>query len=247
MIRLFIDGTIQPAKIVHITGEKAHYISTVLRCNIHDTVIVTDSAGFTYSARISAITKKQTTLEITGAFHQDNESPIEIILLQGLLKGEKMDLIIQKATELGVTEIMPVITERSQIRETRKIPRWQKIAGEASRQCGRNRIPLIHEPEAFETVIAFQGFSKGIICWEKEGSPFSTALDELKDRKKIVLCIGPEGGFSEKEVRAAEDRGFTVTSLGKRILRAETAALTAIALAQFVLGDLSDNDLTRSN
>jgi 16S rRNA (uracil1498-N3)-methyltransferase len=140
-----------------------------------------------------------------------------------------------------------VITGRSQIRETRKLQRWQKIAEEASRQCGRNKIPLIHEPDAFETMIASQGFSKGIICWETEGAPFSAALDEFKGKTKIVLCIGPEGGFSEKEVSTAEDRGFTVASLGKRILRAETAAIASIALTQFVLGDLSGNDLTRSN
>lgn len=239
MTRLFLDKVIQQQTPITITGEKAHYLSTVLRCRPDDIVIVTDSTGTAYSACISAITKKQTTIKITGPLHQDNESPLTIILLQGLLKGEKMDLVIQKSTELGVTKIVPMITERSQIRETRKLQRWQKIAGEASRQCGRNKIPLIHEPETFETAIASQRPDKGIICWEQSGAPFSAALDSCKDRKTIVLCIGPEGGFSEKELGAAEDQGFIVASLGKRILRAETAALTAIALTQFVLGDLS--------
>ncbi len=238
MTRIFLDEAIQQQAAVTITGEKAHYLSTVLRCRPDDTIIVTDSTGAAYSARISAITKKQTTIEITGPFYQDNESPLDIILVQGLLKGEKMDLVIQKATELGAQEIVPVITERSQIRETRKLQRWQKIAGEASRQCGRNRIPVIHEPAAFEMAITSQGLTKGIICWEQSGAPFSSSLESLKGQKQIVLCIGPEGGFSEKEVKTAEDRGFSVVSLGKRILRAETAALTAIALTQFVLGDL---------
>lgn len=239
MTRLFLDEVIRQQTLITITGEKAHYLSTVLRCRPDDIVIVTDSTGTAYSACISAITKKQATLLIAGLLHQDNESPLTIILLQGLLKGEKMDLVIQKSTELGVMEIVPMITERSQIRETRKLQRWQKIAGEASRQCGRNKIPMIHEPETFETVIASQRLDKGIICSEKEGAPFSAALDTFKDRKTIVLCVGPEGGFSEKELRAAEDQGFIVASLGKRILRAETAALTVIALTQFVLGDLS--------
>jgi len=242
MTRLFLDEAVQQQTTVTITGEKAHYLSTVLRCRPEDIIIVTDSAGAAYSARISVATKKQTTIEILGPFNQDNESPLDIILVQGILKGEKMDLVIQKATELGVTEIAPMITERSQIRETRKLQRWQKIAEEASRQSGRNRIPLIHEPEAFETMIASQGFNKGIICWEEEGAPFSAALDEFKGKTKIVLYVGPEGGFSEKEVSTAEDRGVAVASLGKRILRAETAAIAAIALTQFVLGDLSGRE-----
>jgi len=242
MTRLFLDGTIQPAKSVHVSGEKAHYISTVLRCKIHDILIVTDSTGAAYSARISAITRKEATLAITEPFCQDNEPPIDIILLQGLLKGEKMDLVIQKATELGVTEIVPVITERSQIRETRKVQRWQKIGGEASRQCGRNRIPLIHEPDAFEAVIASQGIKRGIIFWEEEGAPFSAAVDKCKGEKKIVLCIGPEGGFSGKEIKTAEERGFSVASLGRRILRAETAAIASITMVQFLLGDLGGRE-----
>ena len=170
---------------------------------------------------------------------QDNESTLDHILFQGLLKGEKMDLVVQKATELGVKEIVPLITERSQIRETRKLQRWQKIAEEASRQCCRNRVPLIHEPKTLEAAISSHQFSGGIICWEQEGAPFSAALDAFRGADKIVVCIGPEGGFSEKEIRAAEARNFVVASLGKRILRAETAALTAVALTQFVLGDLS--------
>jgi 16S rRNA (uracil1498-N3)-methyltransferase len=153
-----------------------------------------------------------------------------------------MDLVIQKATELGVTEIVPVITERSQIRETRKVQRWQKIAGEASRQCGRNRIPLIHEPDAFEAVIASQGIKRGIIFWEEEGAPFSAAVDKCKGEKKIVLCIGPEGGFSGKEIKTAEERGFSVASLGRRILRAETAAIASITVVQFLLGDLAGRE-----
>ncbi|MDP2158776.1 MAG: RsmE family RNA methyltransferase, partial [Nitrospirota bacterium] len=188
MTRLFLDEIIQQQTPVTITGEKAHYLSTVLRCRPDDVIIVTDSTGAAFSGRISAISKKQTTLEIAGPFHQDNESPLAIKLFQGLLKGEKMDLVIQKATELGVTEIVPMITERSQVRETRKLQRWQKIAGEASRQCSRNRIPLIHEPDAFETMIAGHNSGKGIICWEQSEAPFSAALDEFKGEKKIILC-----------------------------------------------------------
>lgn len=238
MIRLILDETVQSDNVIRLAGEKAHYLSSVLRCKPHDALIVTDSSGTAYSVKISAITKKQATLDIIGPFIQDNESPLSIILLQGLLKGDKMDLVIQKATELGVKEIVPVITERSQIRETRKLQRWQKIASESSRQCRRNRIPLIHEPDAFETAVVTQRLHRGIICWEREGAPFSSVLDQCKGESIIVLCIGPEGGFSEKEVRTAEDQGFTAASLGKRILRAETAAIASLAIVQYAIGDI---------
>ncbi len=238
MTRLFLDSIMPQERYINLTGEKAHYLSVVLRCKTHDSLIVTDSSGAAYSAKISVITKKQTTLEIMGLLNQDNESPLDIILLQGLLKGDKMDLVIQKATELGVKEVVPMVTERSQIRETRKLQRWQKIAGEASRQCGRNKIPLIHEPDTFETVIASEGCQKGIICWEKEGAPFSAALELFTGERQLVLCIGPEGGFSEKEIRAAEDCSFTVASLGRRILRAETASIASIAIVQYSIGDI---------
>lgn len=239
MIRLFLDETVQSDAIIRLTGEKAHYLSSVLRCRPHDTLIATDSSGIAYSAKISAITKKLAVLNIITPCHQDNESPLDIILLQGLLKGEKMDLVIQKSTELGVTEIVPVIAERSQLRETRKLQRWQKIAEEASRQCGRNRIPLIHEPAPFETAVITHGLRTGIICWERHGSPLSSVIDLCRREDTVVLCIGPEGGFSEHEVRSAEEQGFTAASLGKRILRAETAAISAIAIVQYAVGDLS--------
>ncbi len=239
MTRLFLDCSIHAGKVINLGGEKAHYLCTVLRCRPDQIIIVTDATGAAYYARITGITKREATLAIADPFHGDNESSIDIILIQGLLKGEKMDLVIQKATELGVTEIAPAATERSQIRQTRKLQRWHKIATEAARQCGRNRIPLIHEPKAFEAVIAVQGIRKGIIFWEKEGLPLSSAIAGIAGSREIVLCIGPEGGFSEKEVQSAKQQGFSAASLGRRILRAETAALAAIAIAQFALGDLS--------
>lgn len=239
MTRLFLDEIIQSIKTLQLTGEKARYLSTVLRYGPGDSIIVTDTTNSSFTARIISISKKQSTIEITGSLHQNSESPLDIVLLQGILKGAKMDLVVQKATELGVTEIVPVITDRSQIRETRKHQRWQKIAEEASRQCGRNRIPLILETVAFESVIASEGYDKGILFWEEEKIPVSNAVSELKGLQRIVLCIGPEGGFSEKEVSTAHDRGYLIASLGKRILRAETAAVAAIVIVQYVLGDIS--------
>jgi 16S rRNA (uracil1498-N3)-methyltransferase len=170
----------------------------------------------------------------------NTESGLDIILAQGLLKGEKMDFVIQKATELGVTAIIPAVTERSQIRETRKHPRWKKIAEEASRQSGRTRVPEIFETCSFEDIFNCSALTsgKGIIFWEQAGEELSGILNRLSVADKICLLIGPEGGFSEKEALSASAKGFLTATLGSRILRAETAAIAAVSVIQFALGDM---------
>ena len=148
-----------------------------------------------------------------------------------------MDLIIQKATELGVKEIVPVITERSQVRETRKMARWMKIAEEASRQAGRNSVPVIRQTTEFDELgkVPLPG---GIIFWEQGGAGLDDTLKIFRDRESISLFAGPEGGFSQAEIEAASEKGFVRATLGGRILRAETAAIAAVAITQFALGDM---------
>ncbi|HXX53126.1 MAG TPA: RsmE family RNA methyltransferase, partial [Thermodesulfovibrionales bacterium] len=159
------------------------------------------------------------------------------------LKGEKMELVIQKTTELGVNEIVPVTTERSQLKETRKEPRWRKIAEDASRQCGRSHVPRIHDLVPFCKVFApsshyDSGQPKGLIFWEDEGMNLAETKDILGASTSLKICIGPEGGFTKEEARIARSCGFLTVSLGTRILRSETAAIVATALVQYVWGDL---------
>jgi 16S rRNA (uracil1498-N3)-methyltransferase len=241
MTRIFLEHALREKTTLELTGDNAHYLSTVLRFRAGAALIVTDSSGTAYIARIISISKKMVALEIQEKCAPAPESPIEITLMQGLLKGEKMDMVIQKACELGVKQICPVITERSLVRETRKLSRWQKIAEEASRQCGRAMITGISEPQDFESAahVFDRPHTAGIIFWEETGTPFSSSLGKCVGKKRIILCIGPEGGFSEREVSTAVERGFYPASMGRRILRAETAAIAAISVAQFVLGDLS--------
>jgi 16S rRNA (uracil1498-N3)-methyltransferase len=244
MPRIFIPHIDTAQDIVSIEGEKAHYIFSVLRCSPGDTLFITDDQGITWSAEISSISKRAALVKITGTLDIHAESGLDLVLLQGLLKGGKMDLVIQKATELGVKRIVPLISERSQIRETRKVGRWEKIAEEASRQCGRNLTPSVAEPAEFGA--ALQRYcapeAQGVILWEDGGKPFSSCLKALSSEKQVLLCIGPEGGFSSKEVIFASENGFIVSSLGKRILRAETASIAALSIIQFVLGDLCGSD-----
>jgi len=275
---------------ISITDEKAHYLISVLRCRKGDDLIVFDGKGNCLKTRILKADRREVITEVIEKFPCDIESHINITLVQGLLKGEKMDLVIQKTTELGVKEIIPVITERSQIRETMKVTRWRKIAEEASRQSGRSIIPVIHDPMEFKEFFSKQtcinyppqspltkGGIKGggLIFYEEGGMKLSEAVEIFKQRfnytlplplpsregrhtptplsrgeapsppagegrgeGELLIIIGPEGGFTKEEVFLAKEKGLLVTSLGERILRAETAAISAVALVQFLLGDM---------
>jgi len=240
MHRVFLQKLSLLNQPVVIEGEKAHYLFSVLRCKTGERLIVTDEKGCSYTAEILSATKKEVTIEITGDYILNTESNLDIILVQGLLKGEKMDFVIQKTTELGVSAIIPVITERSQLRETRKHPRWKKIAEEAARQSGRTRIPEIFETCSFEDIFDIPALTsgKGIIFWEQGGEKLPAVTSRLSHEDKIFLLIGPEGGFSEKEALLASEKGFITATLGSRILRAETASIAAVSIIQFELGDL---------
>lgn len=240
MHRLFLQKSALRKQPIAITDEQAHYLFSVLRCKPGQNLVITDETGLSYTARILSSAKKEVTVDIVGAYRMETESSLNIVLVQGLLKGEKMDFVIQKATELGVRGLIPVITERSQLRATRKQPRWQKIAEEASRQSGRTKVPEISEPRSFEEVLDLPGQSsgKGIIFWEQGGEKLSAVTKRLSPADQISLLIGPEGGFSEQEAALATEKGFDTATLGNRILRAETAAIAVVSIISYSLGDL---------
>ncbi len=244
MPRIFYPLEGQP-QAVRITGEKAHYLVTVLRCRAGDNLVMFGGRGLSYKGVIKSASKKEVLVEISEAFKENTESPLNIVLLQGLLKGEKMDLVIQKTTELGVKEIIPAITERSQLRETEKVSRWKKIAEEAARQCGRPEVPVIRDPIPLGDVFSVDSpytshlkTYKRLIFWEEGGSDLGQIKKRLEGARELMIAIGPEGGFAKGEVAEAQSKGFFVTHLGNRILRAETAAIAGAAIVQFLFGDL---------
>jgi 16S rRNA (uracil1498-N3)-methyltransferase len=260
MLRIFIPDIPTKENQISITGEKARYLVSVLRCKKGDELNVFDGEGNCLRTNILRADRKEVIAGVLERFACDTESPIKIILVQGLLKSQKMDIVIQKATELGVKEIMPVIAERSQPRETMKVVRWRKIAEEASRQSGRSMIPVVYEPKEFNQFLAQLAQLRrnretekgrymemnGFIFWEEGGISLKEAVPKMSlsqirrvTDSPIHLVIGPEGGFTKEEVAIAKEKGFIVTTLGRRILRAETAAISAITLIQFLLGDLS--------
>jgi 16S rRNA (uracil1498-N3)-methyltransferase len=250
MPRIYLPAlSVTDSRIV-LAGEKAHYLFSVLRCRKGDELTIFDGKGNCFLTVIERADKREVIAEVIRHFPCDFESPVHIILVQGLLKGEKMDWVIQKTTELGVREIIPVITERSQVRETRKAVRWRKIAEEASRQSGRSVVPTVHEPVELKEFLkgsepVQHGDVKGFIFWEDGGASFNEAVKKISVSpghpftvSPIYLLIGPEGGFTHEEVALAQEKSFQAVSLGRRILRAETAALSAVTLVQFLLGDM---------
>lgn len=250
MPRIFLPFSLpltEPSGTIQITGEKAKYLAMVLRCREGEELVVFNGKGASLKTIIRRITKKDIVAAVVEVMEADAKTLPAVTLIQGLLKGDKMDLVIQKTTELGIGKIAPVITERSQLRETRKLDRWKKIAEEAARQCGRNDIPDISEPLSFKEFFTEKTMpdTLTLLFWEKGGLPLKEAFYgqsplQASDSalKPVNILIGPEGGFTNEEVELAKAHGCIVTSLGERILRAETAALSAVTLVQFLMGAL---------
>ncbi|RJQ43941.1 MAG: 16S rRNA (uracil(1498)-N(3))-methyltransferase [Nitrospiraceae bacterium] len=244
MIRIFLPPDTLSTDKITITGDQARHLSVVLRTAPSDHLIIFDGTGFKYTCNVLEVHKKEVIVEkIKKEFHSA-ESPLSITLAQGLPKSDKMDLIVQKSTELGVTQIIPLITERSQIRHTGKVERWQKIALSASQQCGRAQIPVIAYPISMEHYLRehlpVEQFPQAHIIFSEaySGNHLKEILTGFKGVGAISLLVGPEGGFSKEEITSAVKKGFIEASLGPRILRTETAPITAISIIQYELGDI---------
>lgn len=220
-----------------VTGQNLKYLRDVLRVSKGNEVIVLDGHGLALKTCVREIGKKQVLLEFLGSCPIDTESPLHLVLIQGLLKGDRMDLVIQKATELGVREIFPVVTERSQVRFSRKLEHWKRVAEEATRQSGRLLVPVIHDVCKMKDMFdCLEDESLRIIFSESEKRGFSPPSSI--SNSFVYYMVGPEGGFTDREIQGARDSGFISAGLGKRILRAETASVVGAALLQFLFGDL---------
>ncbi len=224
-----------------ITGDEARHIRRVLRMRSGDEIFFFDGTGRIYQGRIIEVDPFDVVIEILESWEKEDES-IEIYLAQGIPKGEKMDFIVQKSTELGVRMIFPLITERTipemdEVSRMKKIERWRRISIEASKQCGRSDLPIIKDIRMLDSFLSknITGSLTGaknelrIILWE--GEKKITLRDFLRSQtrpERVVLLIGPEGGLSLREVERACSEGFRTVSLGHNILRTETAAIIAI-------------------
>ncbi|MBC8412703.1 MAG: 16S rRNA (uracil(1498)-N(3))-methyltransferase [Nitrospira sp.] len=241
MTRIFLPPDQLLSDQLTITGENAKHLALVLRIKANDLITVFDGQGSRYECRITSAHKKEVLAEIITRAPYSVESPLNITLAQGIARGEKMDLIIQKATELGVNRIVPLITQHTQVRQTHKIDRWKKIAQAASQQSAREQIPLIEDPvelNAFTNANAKRDSTLSLILYEShDRRNLKDTLRNRKDIDSIIILVGPEGGFSQEEVSSASEADYIPVSLGPRILRTETAPLAAISIIQYELGD----------
>ena len=229
-----------------LIGAELNHLRRVLRLRTEDRVVLFDDGGCEHEGLIRDLSEDRAEIEILRSYRVDNESPLKTILALGLTKGEKMDWVVEKATELGVHTILPffssyTVPKLNERKMAQRSERWQKIAVSAAKQCGRARIPEILALTEFRDLLnAVSRDALRLLFWEKE---CEQRLSELKETRtvisEVVVTIGPEGGFSAQEAAMALGQGFEAVGLGRRILRAETAAVAALAAVQLLWGDLA--------
>ena len=226
-----------------ITGEDVRHIRQVLRMVPGDPLLVCCGYEWEYSCRIRTIEEDRVEAEILDAQKPGKELPSRLVLFQCLPKGDKMELIIQKAVELGAAEIVPVASARCVVRldpkkAANKGKRWNSIAAEAAKQSKRMVIPPVHELMGWQEALEYaKGMDVRLIPYEKSEGIGRTRqiVSEIRPGQSVAVFIGPEGGFEETEVEAAEALGFQPISLGKRILRTETAGMTVLSILMYLL------------
>ena len=239
--RIHCDGPLKADAIVPLPSAGAYHVARVLRMRPGAPLVVFDGSGMDYPAEITAVEGNKVLVRLRGQIPGTGESPLRITLVQGVSRGERMDWTLQKATELGVAAIAPVLTARSVVRldekqAAKKQIHWQAIAVGACEQCGRSRIPAVGTPmslrEYFGTVR-----KDGMRLVLSPSAPGSLAgIASLP--AKVELLIGPEGGLDDDEITAAQKAGFMPVRLGPRVLRTETAAVVAMTVLQALWGDL---------
>lgn len=246
MRRFFIEKSKLVGPTIIITGSDAEHIKRVLRMKQGDRIELFDGRGFEYDARIENFLVGSVEVSIIKRFLSVSESPVQIIIAQALLKDKKMDILTRQFTEIGITKLIPFTAIRSipkpdKRRLSVRKKRWEKIAIEALKQCRRGYVTEIGETVTFNDVLIMGNDCElKIVFWENESKPISDVIQHVHERKykKILAVLGPEGGFSEKEIENAKACGFVTTSLGPRILRAETAAIAACTILQYLFGDM---------
>ena len=242
----FIEPDGLKQSTVTIDGDEARHMGKVLRLKPGMTVGLSDGCGMQGEARIRTLTRDRVVLEVLRRFPSQREPSGELVVAQALLKDQKMDLLLRQLTELGMTRWLPFISERSvpqpdERRQASRAARWARIAREAVKQCRRGRIPELSPVGRLDNVLReAPRFDTRILFWEGARHALPMVADsDPGGIRRILVIVGPEGGFSDGEAASAEQAGFRLATLGPRILRAETATVAACSLVQHLYGDLS--------
>ncbi|MGI9206108.1 MAG: 16S rRNA (uracil(1498)-N(3))-methyltransferase [Woeseiaceae bacterium] len=242
--RLYIDEPLHIGARMEISGDRARYVSRVLRLRPNDELTLFDGSGGEHRATIRSFSKNSVLVTIDAHLERDVESGLKIHLLQGISRGDRMDLVMQKATELGIAAITPVITEYSVIkletqRAEKRLLHWRGICASACEQCGRNVPPVVNEPVHLRNWLGENsdaGDQQRLILKPGAAKTLRSLPDDVDS---LTVLIGPEGGFSDDEYELAATTDFLAVSVGPRVLRTETAAITIAAGLQILYGDLA--------
>lgn len=240
--RCYVDALLQSGTRLVLPESTANHLARVLRLREGDDCVLFNGDGQDYAARLAAVGKREVSADVLSASTVDNESPLRILLLQGIARGEKMDLILQKATELGVSGVLPVIAERTEVkldaeRTAKRMSHWRSVMVSACEQSGRARVPELEQPAALAQ--AATNLPQHCIKLTLDpGGAFSLATLTAPGDQPIAVAIGPEGGWSPRDREILSAAGFHGLRMGPRILRTETAGLAAISALQSRFGDL---------
>ncbi len=239
--RVCHEGTLGPGATVSLNEGAGRHVARVLRLRAGDPLVVFDGAGGEYDATVDSAHRDVVTVRVGEARSALPESPLALRLLQGVSRGERMDYTLQKATELGVSEIHPVLTRRTVVklsadRAARRRAHWRQVVVAASEQCGRARVPAVGDIVTLADVLSGPPPGQGLLL-DAAAAPLADMAEPGPDG--VVLLVGPEGGLAPDEKEAAVRAGFRPVSLGPRVLRTETAALVAISILQSRWGDLA--------
>jgi 16S rRNA (uracil1498-N3)-methyltransferase len=235
--------------VVALSADESRHLRDVLRLRAGEEVSVFDGEGREFACVVLEAGGRSgaASLEVRGPAEPPSpESPLELTLAVALLKGEKFDLVVQKATELGATRIAPVATARADVRPRdardteRRVARWRRLALEAAKQSGRARVPFVEEPEEFERLARRAPLEDAprLLFSERGGEGLASFVQTTARPASMLALVGPEGGWDDEELALAREQGWTLVTLGGRVLRAETAAITVCALLQHAFGDL---------
>ncbi|BDU20402.1 16S rRNA (uracil(1498)-N(3))-methyltransferase [Dyella sp. GSA-30] len=241
-IRIHVDQPLSSGTELALPSQASEHVARVLRLTAGDPITLFNGDGSDYPSQIASVGKREVIVQVQAQQPLQNESPLRLTLAQGVARGEKMDLIVQKATELGVARIVPLLTERSEVkldasRTEKRVAHWQAVAASACEQSGRARLPEITAPQPLEAWVRELPADDMVrLALLPEGSVKANQLRFSPTGG--VLVVGPEGGLGERDVSALNGAGFRGLVLGPRILRTETAGLAALAALQALYGDL---------
>ena len=241
MLRLFVPRASRDGARVRIAGSELRHLRT-LRLGRGDRLVVFDEAGDEHDVRLEQVGGRAADAVVVATRRPARECALDLTLAPALLKGAKMDLVIEKATELGVRRIVPIVS-RHAVGEAVRLERWRRIAVAAAEQSGRTRVPDVEPGVSFDELVRHPWPGVRVLGWEGEGQRALADLPAHADA--AIVATGPEGGFADAEVETARAHGFVTVTLGPRILRAETAAIVAVALCLHRWGDLSTGGAVR--